>query len=83
MKLLTHYRYNITIEAKNTKQMSRISYNYKGGGDISLYIKSYKFIVSIIKQYKLNSEISYLVLSSEYDNGRGWVGWGWGGRLNQ
>ncbi|XP_006360305.1 uncharacterized protein At1g08160-like [Solanum tuberosum] len=35
----THYQYDVTIEAKNTNQMSRISYNYKGDGGISLYFK--------------------------------------------
>ncbi|XP_055826397.1 NDR1/HIN1-like protein 13 [Solanum dulcamara] len=37
-----HYEYDITIEAKNPNQMSRISYSYKGNGDISLYFKKKK-----------------------------------------
>ncbi|KAG5573292.1 hypothetical protein H5410_063058 [Solanum commersonii] len=34
-----HYQYNVTIEAKNTNQMSRISYNYRGDRGISLFFK--------------------------------------------
>ncbi|XP_060171305.1 NDR1/HIN1-like protein 13 [Lycium barbarum] len=36
------YEYDVTIEAKNPNQRSRITYNYKGDGDISLYFKQKK-----------------------------------------
>ncbi|XP_059287377.1 NDR1/HIN1-like protein 13 [Lycium ferocissimum] len=36
------YEYDVTIETKNPNQRSRITYNYKGDGDISLYFKQKK-----------------------------------------